>query len=171
MFSYLFAGFVAVLDALCYAEMTSRYPLAGSVFLYCHLAFGELPALLIGFNLLVDYHIAASLIARSFAIYLVKLLRSLGLAVPSWVSSIPLNEVVSIRYMYTGPPSDLRLVCVYSDMCVYLHHTHSFVAPLLLLLLTVVLCRGASHGAWLNLVLTSIKILVILLVCVVGLTR
>jgi basic amino acid/polyamine antiporter, APA family len=64
VFSYLFAAFVSVLDALCYAELASRYPLAGSVYLYTFLAFGELPALLVGTNILFDYHVGASLIAR-----------------------------------------------------------------------------------------------------------
>ena len=45
---------------------------------------------------------------------------------------------------------------------------NSFVAPLLLIFLTYVLCRGAQHGASLNLALTSIKIVVIILVVVVG---
>ena len=53
VFSFALAGIVAALDALCYAELSSRYPLAGSVFLYTHLAFGELPALLVGCNLLL----------------------------------------------------------------------------------------------------------------------
>ncbi len=48
-------------------------------------------------------------------------------------------------------------------------NTRSIVAPLLLLLLTVVLARGAEWGSWLNIVLTSIKMAVIVLVCAVGL--
>lgn len=140
IFSFLFAGLIAAIDALCYAEMASRYPQAGTVFLYTHLTFGELPALLLALNLLVDYHVAASLIARSFAIYLVEFLKHCGLAVPVWVSSFHVTQVISL----------------------------SFIAPLLLLVLTVILCRGTETGAWVNMVLTTIKICVILLVIVMG---
>jgi basic amino acid/polyamine antiporter, APA family len=67
---------------------------------------------------------------HSFAIYLVALLNSLGLDVPSWVSAIPLTDVISI----------------------------SFIAPLLLAGLTAVLCHGAKDGALLNFVLTTVKV-------------
>lgn len=95
--SYMFAGAISVLDALCYAELASRWPLSGSVYLYTSLSLGEYPALLVSLNLLFDYHVAAALISRSFAIYLVKLLTSLGLHVPSWVSSYSINHVVSFK--------------------------------------------------------------------------
>lgn len=114
---------------------------AGSAFLYTYITFGQLPALLVGINLLVDYHVAAALIARSFSIYLAEGLRHAGLDVPAWVASIPLNDVISI----------------------------SVVAPLLLLALTAVLIRGAEFGAWVNIVLTLTKMVVIVLVCAVGL--
>jgi len=142
VFSFIFSGMVAAIDALCYSEMASRYPQAGTVFLYTHITFGELPALLVSINLLVDYTVAAALIARSFALYLVEFLKHAGLGpIPSWVASYPLTEFISL----------------------------SFIAPLLLLLLTLVLCRGTETGAVLNVVLTSVKVAVILLVCAVGL--
>ncbi|KAM3577602.1 hypothetical protein VYU27_000478 [Nannochloropsis oceanica] len=46
VFSFIFSGIIAAIDALCYSEMASRYPQAGTVFLYNHITFGELPALL-----------------------------------------------------------------------------------------------------------------------------
>lgn len=96
--SFCLAGLVAAADALCFAEMSSRFPQAGTVFLYSYITFGQLPALLIAINLLVDYHVAAALIARSFAIYLVEFLKHAGLQnAPAWLSSIQVNEVVSIR--------------------------------------------------------------------------
>lgn len=96
--SFCLAGLVAGADALCFAEMASRFPEAGSVYLYSYISFGQLPALLIAINLLCDYHIAAALIARSFGIYLVQFLQHAGVeSVPAWLSSIPINEVISIR--------------------------------------------------------------------------
>lgn len=96
--SFILAGVVAAVDALCFAEQSSRFPQAGSVFLYSYISFGQLPALLIAINLLVDYHVAAALIARSFAIYLVEALKNVGFqSVPSWLSSIQVTNVISIR--------------------------------------------------------------------------
>jgi hypothetical protein len=68
--------------------------------------------------------------------------------------------------MHINPP----LARTHSSPTPHTHsHTRSLIAPLLLLLLTVVLARGAEWGAWLNIVLTSIKMSVIVLVCLVGL--
>lgn len=142
VFSYIFSGIIAAIDALCYSEMASRYPQAGTVFLYTHVTFGELPALLVSINLLVDYTVAAALISRSFALYLVDFLKHAGLGpVPAWLAPVPVTELFSL----------------------------SLVAPLLLLLHTLVLCRGTETGAVLNAILTSAKVAVILLVCALGL--
>lgn len=80
-----------------YAELASRYPLAGSVYLYTSLSLGEFPALLISINLLFDYHIAAALIARSFATYFIRLLQTVGLGVPLWVATYSVNSFISFK--------------------------------------------------------------------------
>jgi len=69
-FSFMFASLACITTGLSYAELASRYPVSGSAYLYSAIAFGELPAVICGINLLVDYHVGAGLIAISFANYL-----------------------------------------------------------------------------------------------------
>jgi APA family basic amino acid/polyamine antiporter len=90
--------------------------------------------------MLIDYHVGASLIARAFGEYLRSLLGSLGMRVPAWTALIDVNNIVSI----------------------------SIVGPLLLIVLTAVLCRGAQHGAALNQLLTVVKVVVIVVVVALG---
>lgn len=74
----VFAGLICVLDALCYAELASRFCVSGSAYLYTIISYGELPAAVVGLNLLVDYHIGAAAIARSMSTYFVKTLNGWG---------------------------------------------------------------------------------------------
>jgi basic amino acid/polyamine antiporter, APA family len=135
-----------MLDALCYAELASRFPTSGGAYLFTKNVFGNPIALVVGLNLLFDYHIGAAAIARSFAGYLSNVLAT----VPDvhtdeveWVEAIPVDGFLSLN----------------------------FIAPILLMLLTAVLCRGASESATLNRVLTTTKVLTILVVIAAGASR
>ena len=78
--SFMVAAGVCVLDALCYAELASRWPTSGGAYLFTKKVFGAPWSLVIGLNLLIDYHVGAAAIARSFAGYLRKLAGSLPAA-------------------------------------------------------------------------------------------
>eukprot|EP00438_Fugacium_kawagutii_P036045 Skav225011 [mRNA] locus=scaffold957:213069:217850:- [translate_table: standard] len=69
-FSFLLAGISSIFSALCYAELSARIPVSGSVYLYAFVAFGEFAALLIGLNVLMDYHVGAAINVASCALYL-----------------------------------------------------------------------------------------------------
>ncbi|XP_024962850.1 cationic amino acid transporter 9, chloroplastic-like isoform X2 [Cynara cardunculus var. scolymus] len=70
--SFLLAGAACVLNALCYAELASRFPaVVGGAYLYTYTAFNELTAFLVFTQMMLDYHIGAASIARSLASYVV----------------------------------------------------------------------------------------------------
>eukprot|EP00435_Cladocopium_sp_Y103_P031382 s1758_g7.t3 len=101
-FSFLLAGISSIFSALCYAELSARIPVSGSVYLYAFVAFGEFVALLIGLNVLVDYHVGAALNIASCAIYLQK---TLLLMFPHiW---LPSTQVISLLLV-------LLLTCILS---------------------------------------------------------
>ncbi|KAG0460626.1 hypothetical protein HPP92_020533 [Vanilla planifolia] len=102
--SFVLAGAACVLNALCYAELASRFPaVVGGAYLYSYTAFNELTAFLVFAQLMLDYHIGAASIARSLASYVVSLLNFFpslrafslaGLGVEAWnclVESFPLT--------------------------------------------------------------------------------
>lgn len=74
--SFLLAAFGCGLSALSYAELAARVPVSGSVYLYAYVALGECVAVLVGLNLLVDYHVGAALGGLSAANYFQRSLAS-----------------------------------------------------------------------------------------------
>lgn len=135
--SFILAGAACVLNALCYAELSSRFPaIVGGAYMYSYAAFNELTAFLVFAQLMLDYHIGAASIARSLASYLVSLLQLLPFFkenLPSWVGhGIELfGGVLSINIL----------------------------APIILVLLTMILCRGVGESSIVNSFMTMTKVL------------
>ncbi|CAM6091494.1 unnamed protein product [Calypogeia fissa] len=66
-FAFLIAGFAAALSALCYAELASRCPSAGSAYHYAYTCVGEGPAWIIGWALVLEYTVGGATVARGIA--------------------------------------------------------------------------------------------------------
>ncbi|KAK3011733.1 hypothetical protein RJ639_012643 [Escallonia herrerae] len=134
--SFILAGASCVLNALCYAELASRFPaVVGGAYLYTYTAFNELTAFLVFAQLMLDYHIGAASIARSLASYVVtifELIPFLKENIPSWV----------------GHGSEEFLGAF----------SMNILAPILLALLTIILCRGVGESSILNSVMTTTKV-------------
>jgi APA family basic amino acid/polyamine antiporter len=74
--------------ALCYAEIAAMFPVAGSAYSYSYVAFGEIIAWIIGWDLLVEYAIGNVYVAQAWADYFNALLRGLSdgaWQIPSWL--------------------------------------------------------------------------------------
>ena len=72
--SFLVAGVVSVLAALCYAELASSVPTAGSAYTYAYATLGEPIAWIIGWDLVLEFALGASVVARGWSGYLGDLL-------------------------------------------------------------------------------------------------
>ncbi len=87
--SFLLAGAACTLAALCYAELASMMPQAGSAYSYAYGIFGELAAWVIGWDLILEYGMGAATVAAGWSFYLQDLLSAYGLALPHWASGPP----------------------------------------------------------------------------------
>lgn len=136
--SFVIAAVACGLAALCYAELASTVPVAGSAYTFSFATMGELVAWIIGWDLVLEFVVGASAVATSFSAYLGVVLEQLfGVAVPPAIASAE-DGVLNLP------------------------------AALLVLGLTVVLVTGIKLSSRVNQVITAIKVLVVLAVIGVG---
>jgi basic amino acid/polyamine antiporter, APA family len=90
--SFVLAGIVAGLTALCYAELAASIPAAGSTYSYAFAAFGSLIGWFIGWDLLLEYLFAASTVAVGWSGYFDSLLQSLGVHLPQALITPPFGS-------------------------------------------------------------------------------
>lgn len=72
--------------AFCYAEFASTVPVSGSAYTYSYVAFGELFAWIIGWDLLMEYAIGNIAVAISWSQYFVRVLEGFHIHVPVWMT-------------------------------------------------------------------------------------
>src|SRR5919202_1851995 len=82
LISFLIAGTVCALAGLCYAELSSTLPVSGSAYTYSYTTIGEFAAWIMGALLLLEYGLAASVVAVGWSGYVVSLLGDFGIQIP-----------------------------------------------------------------------------------------
>ena len=86
IFLYLFTALACGFAALCYAEFASTVPVSGSAYTYAYVAFGEIFAWIIGWDLLMEYAIGNIAVAISWSDYFTHLTDQAGLIIPRWLT-------------------------------------------------------------------------------------
>jgi len=87
IFSFLLLGGACALAALCYAELASMIPQAGSAYAYTYATLGELIAWIIGWDLILEYAVGNVAVAISWADYFETLMRGIGVTFPEWLTT------------------------------------------------------------------------------------
>lgn len=83
MLSFVIAGIVCAVAALCYAEMAAMVPVSGSAYTYSYAVMGELIAWMVGWALILEYAVAAGAVSVGWSGYVVGLLENaLGINIP-----------------------------------------------------------------------------------------
>ncbi|MBI5857418.1 MAG: amino acid permease [Sphingobacteriales bacterium] len=83
---YVFTAIACGFAALCYAEFASTVPVSGSAYTYSYVAFGEIFAWIIGWDLLMEYAIGNIAVAISWSDYFTRLMDSAGFHIPDWMT-------------------------------------------------------------------------------------
>ncbi|MCM6777104.1 amino acid permease [Nocardia sp. CDC159] len=131
--AFVFAAIACGLTALCYAEFASTVPVAGSAYTFSYATFGELAAWIIGWDLILEFALAAAVVAKGWSQYLGQV-----------IGTTPVAHFGSI--------------------------TFDWGSVLLLAVLGVLLAVGTKVSSRVSAVAVAIKLAVIALVIVVGLT-
>ena len=84
--SFVLLGFVCGLAALCYAELASMIPQAGSAYAYSYATLGELIAWIIGWDLILEYAVGNIAVAVAWSGYFNSLLSGFGIMLPPWLT-------------------------------------------------------------------------------------
>ena len=137
--SFLFVAFVCGLAGLCYAELASMIPIAGSAYTYTYATLGELVAWIIGWDLILEYAVSNMAVAVGFSAYIDSLLETFGIHLPVTLSTPA----------YT-PEGGWTL-------------HFNLVGFLIVMLLTVLLVIGIKESAEANNVMVGIKLIAILI--------
>jgi APA family basic amino acid/polyamine antiporter len=154
--SIVLVACVCALTGLCYAELASMIPIAGSAYTYTYATLGELIAWIIGWDLILEYAGSNMTVSVGFAAHLVDLLDWFGLHPPAtWISP---------AYLPTGL-QDLQGRTIYNDGW---HFGFNIPAFLIVMLITVVLVRGIRESAEANNTMVLLKIVAILAFVIAG---
>jgi basic amino acid/polyamine antiporter, APA family len=86
VYLYVFTAIACGFAALCYAEFASTVPVSGSAYTYSYVAFGEIFAWIIGWDLLMEYAIGNIAVAISWSDYFTNLMDKAGMHVANWLS-------------------------------------------------------------------------------------
>ncbi|MFD7787793.1 amino acid permease [Streptomyces nojiriensis] len=138
--AFVAAGIVCALAALCYAEFASTVPVAGSAYTFSYASIGELPAWIIGWDLVLEFALGTAVVAVGWSGYVRHLMdTNLGWTLPTSLS---------------GPDAGGHF---------------DLLAFLLVLVLTWILVVGTKLSARITAVVVAIKVTVVLLVIIAGL--
>ena len=155
--SFVITAVACGFSALCYAEIAALVPASGSAYTYAFVALGELPAWIIGWDLIIEYAVGNIYVAQSWADYFRSFLRgSLGLDFPGWMAT-DLQTVASDPALAAVAPRIGSLVIGFN-----------LPAASIVAALTVVLVLGVRASARFNAGMVIFKLLLVLAFIAVG---
>ena len=144
--AFIVAGVGCALAGLCYAEFASMIPVAGSAYTYSYATMGEMVAWIIGWDLILEYAVAAATVAIAWSEYANRVLDWFGMKIP---------------YQWTHSPFEADPVTGVSGMM-------NIPAVIILLLLSLLLIRGTKESAFVNGIIVVLKTAIVLLFIAIG---
>ena len=134
--SFAIASIACACSALCYAELAAMIPVSGSAYTYGYATLGEIFGWIIGWDLILEYMVAAILVSTGWSAYFVNLLRSaVGVSLPQSLAASPWDK----------DPGIFNLPAV-----------------VIVLFITWLLVRGIKESSRVNLTIVIVKVAVIL---------
>lgn len=134
--SFAIASIACACSALCYAELAAMIPVSGSAYTYGYATLGEIFGWIIGWDLILEYMVAAILVSTGWSAYFVNLFRNaFGISVPHSLAASPWDKEPGI---------------------------FNLPAVVIVLVITWLLVRGIKESSRVNLTIVIVKLAVIL---------
>src|SRR5262245_45661904 len=162
IFSFVLLGGACALAALCYAELASMIPQAGSAYAYSYATLGELVAWIIGWDLILEYAVGNVAVAISWGDYFTTLLRGVNIDLPAWLTT-------GYRTALLSSNPDIHGLLETAPSLAGIPILINLPACGIVLLITWLLLRGARESARANNVMVVIKLAALALFIGVGL--
>jgi len=159
--SFLLLGVVCGLAALCYAELSSMIPQAGSAYAYSYATLGEFVAWIIGWDLILEYAVGNVAVAIAWSGYFNSLLSGFGVALPDWLThgyrTALLSSDPAVHGLLTSAPRIAGIPILLN-----------IPAFVIVAFVTWLLVIGVKESARANAVMVGIKLLVLAFFVIVG---
>lgn len=185
VYLYVFTAIACGFAALCYAQFASTVPVSGSAYTYSYVAFGEIFAWIIGWDLLMEYAIGNIAVAISWSDYFTNLMDKAGMHVANWLSMDYVtahsgyNEVSAMLAKgdtltsLAANPDNANLLARYdawthAPVLGGLHLIMDLPAFFIVALITAVVFVGIRESRAMSNIMVIIKLAVIFLVIVLG---
>src|SRR3954453_11599353 len=143
--AFVVAGIGCAFAGLCYAEFASMIPVAGSAYTYSYATMGEFVAWIIGWDLILEYAVAAATVSSAWSEYANRVLDWFGWRIPYQWSHTPFQHDASGAAGIVNTP-----------------------AVFILLILTLLLIRGTKESAFVNGLIVVLKVSIVVLVIALG---
>src|SRR6266498_3193286 len=160
--SMALVGIACAFAGLCYAEMASAVPVAGSAYTYSYATMGEFVAWIIGWDLVLEYAAGAATVGVGWSGHFVSLLSNFGITIPPHLAASPTQWCTAIQVQQSVAG------CAHSG----LNFTGAWLnlpAVFIVVLMSTILVIGIKESASVNNLIVILKVLIILLIVAVGL--
>jgi len=153
-YSFVLGGLLCAFAGLCYAELASMIPVAGSAYAYAYTTMGELVAWIIGWDLVLEYAFGAVVVSIAWSGYFVQLLGSLGVTLPD-----------ALLYFVKGPFEAITLAD--GTVTTGLWNVPATVVGIGC---ASILYRGIRESAWVNNLIVVVKVTIVCVFILLGIT-
>ncbi|EFA80265.1 putative cationic amino acid transporter [Heterostelium album PN500] len=140
LLSFLFSAIACLISAFCYSEFAAKIPLSGSAYTFAYVALGEFAGWFIGWNLTLEYAISASAVARGWSGYFSNFFTVFNTTTPEFVLGYGVDSVFNIQPL----------------------------APVIIIICTVILAFGVKDSARFNMAITSLNMITIFFFIIFG---
>lgn len=158
---FIFVSIACGFSALCYAEFASMVPVSGSAYTYSYVAFGEVIAWIIGWDLLMEYAIGNIAVAISWSDYFTTLLDGFGIHIPEyltmdyWTAKAMATDAAKLAWQHAPTFGSFKLIC-------------DIPAFLITAIITAVIYVGIKESKRSTNIMVMLKMAIIILVIVAG---
>ena len=160
--SFLMLGAICALAALCYAELTSMIPQAGSAYAYTYATLGELVAWIIGWDLILEYAVGNVAVAIGWSGYFVSLVSGWGIHFPDWMTH-GYREV-----LLAAPDSPLKHLMSDAPQIAGIPVLINIPAFVIVALISGLLVLGVRESTNVNKAMVAVKLVVLAVFVIVG---